>query len=73
MYIFRYFFQKGHFKVSSRKKGTSTKNFGGGGAWQIHCPPAPEGLSYVKWSPDTEISWIQTQYITKADFFDPWS
>ena len=40
MYIFGYFFQKGHFLGSSKKKDTLTKDFGGG----ADDPPAPHPL-----------------------------
>ena len=46
MYIFRYFFQKGHFQGSSKKRAHWQKLFlgGGGGAATPLSPPAPEGL-----------------------------
>ena len=44
MYIFGYFFQKGHFKGSSEKRAHQQKTFGGGGLTTPLLPPAPEGL-----------------------------
>ena len=49
MYIFGYFFQKGHFKGFSKKSAHRQKILGvGGGGWggadDPSAPPAPEGL-----------------------------
>ena len=50
MNIFDYFFQKGHFKGSLKKRAHQQKNFGmgavwgGGGADNPPTHPAPEGL-----------------------------
>ena len=51
MYIFGYFFQKGHFLDSSKKRDILTKDFGGRGADDPLPPtpsasPVPEGLFY---------------------------
>ena len=47
MYIFGYFFQKGHFKGLS-KKMTHQQKLGGGGANDSFAPPpAPEVLAQV--------------------------
>ena len=41
MYIFGYFFQKGHFKGFSKKEHIKKKSFLGGGGGGSDPPPAP--------------------------------
>ena len=49
MYIFNYFFQKGHFQGSSKKGHIDKKHFffWGGGADDTPAPPDLEGLKYL--------------------------
>ena len=60
MYVFGYFFQKGHFKGSSKKRAHRQKtSFLGGGADD---PPAPENLNCnsklnCKYSSELQLLW----------------
>ena len=44
MYIFGYFFEKGHFKCSPKKRAHRQKTLGGGEANDLPGSPALEGL-----------------------------